>query len=323
MAFISRAAPICACDSTVRGQAFVDRRDVHKLCVITNGDDPARQTLTEELTAWLLGPGKDFNAVVHWLDAQDESIEWRDYGIPSAPPMLPVVVLIGYDRAGRRSFVIDHWEPSPAPADLEALKTSPLREAIKREIGARWAVLLHSPGASSDGRTSAVLDAVVKEWAEKHDPGVSVVRFDRHDPRERLLVSFAGIDPDGPDWVGIAFGRGKLLAPPLQGAEITEEAVDALLSQLVEICSCLRPPAMMGVDIPMTWEEELDEKVVSLVPPAADRPTSAPTRTNSVSLPSTDRRFIATAAGALAATALLIAGVTWSAASRHRTRANR
>ena len=57
------------------------------------------------------------------------------------------------------------------------------------------------------------------------------------------------------------------MAPPLEGGEITEGALDQLLSRLIEICSCLRPPSMLGVDMPMTWEPAIESTIASLVTP--------------------------------------------------------
>jgi prepilin-type N-terminal cleavage/methylation domain-containing protein len=288
---VSRGWP---CDDTVRGKAFEESRNVHRLCLIADGADSASQALFSRLETWRAQAGAATNVELVRLDTRDDKVNWEDYGIPSAPPTLPVAVLAGFDNAGRRSFVIDHWEPGPTDSDLDALIGSPVREAIRREVGKRWAVLLYAPGSGSGARSiEAVIEAVSKRWSQEHAPGIAVVRLDRSDPRERLLCSFAGLaqrDKDAPagapDWVGVVFGRGKLMAPPLEGAEITEAALDALLSQLIEICSCLRPPSMMGVDIPMSWGPEDEKSVASLLSPeaqkaleaalASDKPAAAP-----------------------------------------------
>jgi hypothetical protein len=313
----------------VRGQAFVDPRDVHLLCVIADGEDERTAALHARLEAWLAGPGAHFNAQLVSLNASDPAIEWTSYGVPSAPPTLPVVMLAGFDRANNRRFVIDHWEPAPGDEDLRLLATSVAREAIKREIVNHWAVLLYAPkacnadlrtgGESSSSHTAAIIDAVAANWAERHPPGVAVVLLDRTDPRERLLLSFIGLDPKGPDWVGIAFGRGKLMAPPLVGPQITEEALDTLLTQLTEICSCLRPPSMMGVDVPMTWEPERDKEIISLISPEAEKALAAAAAAagREVDLPGAGGGILAATLAAFALAGVVISAATLVIA-RHR-----
>ena len=299
------------CDSTVRGQAFVDPRDVHRLCVVADGNNPEGQKQAARLEKWLAGPGSEFNAAVVRLDASDENVNWPDYGIPSAPPDLPVVMLAGYDRANRRGFVIAHWEPGPTDEDLENLRSSPVREAVAHDIGDRWAVLLFSPAADgATSKTQRAIEAITGKWSAEHPPGISVVRLDRSDPRERLLASFCGLDPAGPDWLAITFGRCKLMAPPLEGDEITEAALDQLLSRLIEICSCLRPPSMMGVDIPMSWEAARDESVMSLLPPGDAGTSLTILARPPVEIPSSGRPFLAATLTALGLSAIVVAAGT-------------
>ena len=82
------------------------------------------------------------------------------------------------------------------------------------------------------------------------------------DAREKLLVSFTGAGAEGPDWLGVVFGRGKLLNPPLTGTEITAAGIRDLLDSVTAKCTCLNQASKMGVDIPMTWGKDLDEKIV-------------------------------------------------------------
>jgi len=312
---------VWACDSTVRGTAFEEPRDVHRLCVISDGWDTQSQALFSRLEKWLAESGANLNVELVRLDGRDENVQWPDYGIPSAPLDLPVVMLAGYDRANRRSFVITHWEPGPSDKDLDALTSSPAREAIKREVVKHWAVVLYATGAGGEaGGGEAVIEAVANDWVQKHAPGLSVVRLDRTDPRERLLASFIGLPRSGPDWVGIVFGRGKLMAPPLEGREITEEALEKLLSQLIEICSCLRPPTMMGVDIPMLWEPALDESVVSLLPPAGAGVAAGAIAPETPSLRPAGHAMLAATLSALGLSALVVFGATLALVRRERRR---
>ncbi|HUU27680.1 MAG TPA: hypothetical protein VM123_07700 [archaeon] len=251
-------------DLTVRDAAFEYPRSVHLLAVMARADDPAGKDVYSALEQWLSGPGKGLNLELRRVDPGSPDVIWTDYGIPSAPPLSPVVVLAGSGSLGQPNFLVDHWEPGPGAGDLEILKSSPVREEIKREVTHRLAVLIHVPGNdNSESDAGEVIESVVRTWAKREPLGVAVVRVDRSDERERLLLAFMGAKRTGPDWVGVVFGRGKLM-PPLRGEEITEERLNGLLEPLLGDCSCLQSPAALGVDLPMEWDETLDSALVKL-----------------------------------------------------------
>jgi len=259
------ASPARACDYTsVRDAAYDEPRDVHRLCVIARTDDAAARQIHDRLAAWLDSSGAGLNLELVYVAADDPQVQWKEYGIPSVPPTLPVVVLAGRRTFERQSFFIDYWEPAPSTEDLERLKTSPAREVIRGEVGRRVAVLLYMPGNDQEaGRAQQVIDSAVKSWAKKEPAGLAVVQVNRADGRERLLVSFTGVKDSGPDWLAVIFGRGKFM-PPLEGEDVTEARLNGLIELVMEECTCLRPPASLGVDIPMTWDETLDDAVVLL-----------------------------------------------------------
>jgi hypothetical protein len=261
--FFAPAASACE-DATVRDAAFTEPRDVHRLCVMAGADDPAGQELYDRLDTWFKTSGTDLNLELVRVDADDPAVRWEEYGIPSAPPSLPVTVLAGSRYTERRRFFIDYWEPGPAPETLEPMFTSPARDDIRQEVVGKLAVLLYFPGTDGDaGSAEPVLDAVVNRWSAEVPLGVSVVRVDRSDERERLLLSFTGIEKQGPDWVAVVFGRGKLM-PFIGGSEITEDRLNEQIASLIEECTCLRHPSTLGVDIPMRWNESDDSAVVRL-----------------------------------------------------------
>jgi len=256
---------VSACeDATVRDAAFAESRDVHRLCVMARPDDPPGEQLYDRLDAWFKTSGTNLNVELVRVDADDPAVRWDEYGIPSAPPSLPVTVLAGSRYTERQRFFIDYWEPGPTLENLEHMSTSPARAAIREDVVRKLAVLLYFPGTDGDaGSAEPVLDAVVKHWSREAPLSLSVVRVDRADERERLLLSFTGIEKQGPDWVAVVFGRGKLM-PFLEGPEITEAGLNELIASLAQECTCLRPPSRLGVDIPMRWDESDDCAVMQL-----------------------------------------------------------
>jgi len=270
VAFVVMCCPcVLACDSgTVRDAAYHAARDVHKLYLIANKGDMASDEAYSRIEAWKAEKAKDLNIEIGRIAADDPAVSWTDYGIPSAPPSVPVAALFGEFQSPRRSFVIDHWEPGLAEDDLAVLLDSPARQRLREALTQAWVVLLYSPapGGEGDGTIQKVFDAASKRWAVEQSPGIQVVTFDRTDPRERIPVGFAGIKRDDPAWVGVVFGKGKLLAPPLRGEDITEANVNRLVESLAAQCTCLQEAMTIALSIPMLWDEALTSKVVGLTP---------------------------------------------------------
>ncbi len=259
-------AAVWACNSgTVRDAAFQGKRDTHRLCVMGNKGDAEADAIYTRLNQWYLENKDGFNLRVERVIADDPEIRWERYGLPSAPPSFPVTVLVGISLFLQQAFLIEHWEPAPEDNALAALRSTPSLETAKQHLVDVWAVVLYARGSGEGaGQGYAVLERAVKRWETEHAPGIRLVPLERTDPREKILCSFAGIKPDGPDWAGILFGRGRLMGPPLQGADITEENADRLLKSLTVPCTCLQESIALGIDVPLVWEPRLDEKFASL-----------------------------------------------------------
>jgi len=95
------------------------------------------------------------------------------------------------------------------------------------------------------------------------------------DARERLLFAFTGALRSDSDWVAVVFGRGKFM-PPVEGQDITAEALDTQLQWLLEDCACVRSVSSLGVDIPMVWTKALDETVIPLRAQTGEAPAGLP-----------------------------------------------
>ena len=272
--------PVCmlagvanACEILVRDAAFRTPRDMHRLCVIADSNDAGADEIAARLSGWLNEDAADLNLELVRVAADDADVRWSDFGIPSAPPFLPVTVLVGTNREIGVNFVIQHWEPAPTDDELAALAGSPLRERLQQELGRQLAVVLYAPCENcEDDRVPAMLGQLDREWqnVQGSELGVSVIEVDRNDPAERLLLSFTGLAPDGQDWVGVVFGRGKLMNPPLIGDEITPAGLNGLIEQVLVDCSCSKPLPSMGVDLPMVWSAALDDQVLVLSSPDED-----------------------------------------------------
>ena len=152
LATVTAPSALPCTDDNVRGAAFNVPRDVHRLCLFARENDALAREHFARLARWLDTEGKDLNVQLEWVLADAPNTNWADYGLPSAPPTIPVTALIGCDTASGRAFIIDHWDPAPTDAELSVLTHSPAREAIHRGVLDRWAVLLHVPSAQDNAR---------------------------------------------------------------------------------------------------------------------------------------------------------------------------
>lgn len=252
------ALTLVACENAVRDAGFRGPRDMHRLCLITASDDAAARSEKQRLSDWLNGRGLGLNIELVHLPTDDPNVDWSEYGIPSAPPELPVVALIGKNYGTSESFVIEHWQPTPTDEELESMRHSPARQRMHETLGKALAVILYAPGEESDeGELTKVFESVRATWVAKDLPRIEFVKFDRTDPRERTLASFAGLHRNGPSWAGVVFGRGKLMSPPLQGDEINEKRLNELVDQIYQDCNCSKPLPAIGVDLPLIWNQTL------------------------------------------------------------------
>ena len=254
-----------ACEnSSVRDAAFLEARDVHRLCLVSKTTD-AQAAARPAIEAWLREQAPGLNVELSLATIDDPATDWSRYGIPSAPPECPVAILAGYHTAERAAFFVDHWAPGPTREELEQIARSPARDELRRRAARDLAVLLHFPATSDAAPTAATdaLAAVTRRWSGRGTGAVSILAVDRTDPRERLLTSFTGVPYQGDDWVAVVFGRCKLM-PPLTGPEITEPALDEQIRSLLEPCTCLRSPGAIGVDMPMVWREADDATIALL-----------------------------------------------------------
>lgn len=258
-----QAFDVPACErGTVRDAAFAKPRDVHRMCVFTSDADEEGAQIQESLESWLQGPGNGLNVRIERVNANSPSIDWTVYGIPSAPPRLPAVALIGESVPSGKPFVVTAWEPAPALEELDALAASVACTQICDALGKYWAVILHAPG-NTPGVHDA-LERVQERWAKEQAPGLAVVILSGDSPAERVLRAFVGVPKDGSDWVGVVFGKGKLLAPPLVGARIGNESLNGLLESLAVQCTCLHESVRLGLDLPMKWDETITQAALAL-----------------------------------------------------------
>lgn len=252
-------------ETTVRLAAFQIPRDEHVFCVVSRPGDAEAGSTVKKLQAWVEEYSGNLNIAVEHLTT-DRPVAWRDYGMPSAPPALPVTVLVGRQSIGMHAFVVDHWEPAPTATELAAIAESPVREQVRKSVVAHEALVLFSPGANGDGTGREAISAFLDGKKEDDARSFTLIEFDRSQPEERLLTRFAGLRPEDPDWAALVFGRAKLMAPPLVGAELTKENLNALADRLNAPCTCLESPASLGIDLPLVWDPELDTIAVPKAP---------------------------------------------------------
>ncbi len=312
----SYSPDVLACDDdNVRDNAFKYGRDQHVLCVMAASDDPQGQAIYQELESRLAKHKQYLNIDLALAHVDDPSVNWKArYGIPSAPPSSPVVVLAGYHKAEDRSFYIKHWEPKPEMEELDALLQSPTRKLLPFSLAKNYAALIYVPAAEPNEKIQSTLQEAVETWNTSYPMPVDLFQVDRNDASEAVLLSFLGVRPGQGDWAGIVFGRGKAMQPPLDTEELTVESVHTQLAVLETACTCLRTAADYGVDIPMLWPPEADEQLITLFSVAGDEDlldTSPASVSGEVVLQSTPFAAIFYTFGALVLLVLTAAAVVF------------
>jgi hypothetical protein len=252
-----------ACNSgSVRDAAFEDRRDMHRLVFFSQGAAPADDSLYAPVEAWFADhKDRNLNLRIERINGEAPGISWEEFGMPAAPPVLPVTVLAGTSRLISRPFVITHWDPAPESADLDLFFASPSLKKAKETIVDEWAVVLYAP---ADGSRREELETALHAWSEANPPGVSMAEIDRSDPAEKLFRAVANIQEETPDTAGVLFGKCKLMAPLLKGEEINQDNIHGLLGRLAEPCTCMEDAIGLGLDLPVFWEPELDRRFAEL-----------------------------------------------------------
>lgn len=263
IAVVAVALSAWACEIRVRDSAFRTVRDLHRLCVIADSSDKQADALQARLEQWLDAKDGTLNLEIVRIDADDPEVSWESVGIPSAPPSLPVTVLVGRNNGLGESFLIDFWETEPNAETLASIAESPVRAELARKLAANVAVLLYAPAEPTE--ESSLPDSItemVDAGIADERIGLELISVDRNDPAERLLCRFMGLGPGGPDTLCVVFGRGKLMGPPLKGDEINPANVQTLVTEIRQACSCSKPLPTMGVDVPLIWSEQVDSSVV-------------------------------------------------------------
>ncbi len=296
-----------ACDTgTVRDAGFHSARDMFRLNVIAPRGDAQGDALYAMVEDRLRGCNGTLNIAPTRIEP-GAATRWDDYGLDGPPAHFPAATLTGEVRGLRQLLFAGQWNAGLSAEDVAALLDSPLRTRLAEAVLHAWAVLLYSPGPNSPPERAAIFDRVAKRWAIEQSPGVTLVTFDRNDPRERTLRAFAGLDNDMPDWLGIVFGKGKLLLPPLLGDKLTENGINEQLKRLAVQCTCIEETTVRSVSVPMRWDAALDKQIPAFTP-RLNYAASALTEPASYGFPAAYvlAPILAFAAVALAVTGLII-----------------
>jgi hypothetical protein len=243
-----------ACDTgTVRDAAFNSVRDNYWIGMVYESSDTEAQALYDGLAGWLEKQGTALNIQVEHIQPEDAMYLRLRHGVATSPTLLPVAYFTGRHPVEQRPVVFHGWTPSPEVAMLEQMRDNKVLAAIREHSSDFWAVVLYSRGVGVDKRGE--IEKTGTKWKQNHAPGIApIIEFDRKDPSNRLLCAVAGIKENGEDWAGVVFGKGRLLLPALEGDDITSNELDKLINRITLPCTCLQQDMVLGIDLPMFWE---------------------------------------------------------------------
>ena len=245
---------IYACDTgTVRDAAFNSVRDNYWIGMVYEASDAETQALYDGLSTWLEKQGTAFNIQMEHILPEDTMYLRLRHGVATSPTVLPVAYFTGRHPGEQRPVVYSEWMPAPEVAMLEQMRDNKVFAAIREHSSNFWAVIIYSRGVGEEKRGE--IENTETKWKQNHAPGVApIIEFDRKDPSNQLLCAVAAIKEDGEDWAGVVFGRGRLLLPALEGAAITSNELDKLINRITLPCTCLQQDMVLGLDLPMFWE---------------------------------------------------------------------
>lgn len=254
-----------ACDTgTVRDAAFHARRDNYRLVVVVPPEAQNAQAEKTALETWFTEQRQALNVRLDWVES-DAPVTLAEYGIQASQEELPAAWLCGWHPVRRTPYAAYRWPGIPTRDALEALHATPALAKARDALLDHWAVVIFARGEGPD--RAAIVAQVSRDWAEQHAPGIAVVQMDRRDPREALFCAITGIASDSPDWVGVVYGKGKLLLPTLSGDDISVAHLDGLLQRLPVPCTCLQQAMAPGLDLPFHWDPALDARYAALTGP--------------------------------------------------------
>ncbi len=254
-------AQACTVD-TVREAAFFTVRDNYWMGMVFEEGDAESHIRYTALAAWIEEQGGDLNVQLEHVLPEDAMYLKMRYGVTEPLVEMPATFFSGRHPTESRAVVLTQWTPAPDVSVLEGLHANTTLAQIARDTPEFWAALVYARGTGAPRRDA--VENVVAQWRTHHGPGVALHELDRHDPDNALLCAVADIAADGEDWVGVVFGRGRLLLPALQGDAITARKLDRLLSGLQDFSTCPLHTAAMGIDLPMRWDETYTERYAHL-----------------------------------------------------------
>ncbi len=266
--FLIMSCPVvyaCVDLGTVRDSAFFGARDNYWVGMVFDADDQESRARYDTMAAWFADAGATLNIEVEHILPEDALYLRMRYDMNTAPPELPVTLFAGRHPVEARPQRFVTWSPAPEPALFERLLENETLTQIAHDTPKYWAVLLYAPGPETSQR--AEIEATVARWEQTHPPGITLHEIDLEAPENKLLHIVTGLSAAEADWAGIVYGRGRLLMPPLTGADITTENLNASLEKIILSSSSMPQPALAGFDLPMPWDDTQNNRYVALEGP--------------------------------------------------------
>lgn len=255
-----------ACDTgTVRDSAFSSARDNYWIGMAFDKSDSDSQKRYDELSTWLAEHGNALNIKIEQILPDDAMYLRLRYGVTTPPTEFPITYFAGHHPAAPRPVTFFEWTPAPEITLFENLKANSVFASIRKNTTEHWATVLYARGTGQNKQKE--VSTVVEEWKRSHAPGVALIELDHQNPEHEFLCAVTGIKEEGEDWVGVVFGKGRLLTPVLVGDAISSRELDRMLNRLTIPCTCLQAETVFGFDLPMFWDTGQEKAYAQLAAP--------------------------------------------------------
>ncbi|MFH1741994.1 MAG: hypothetical protein ABIH23_23580 [bacterium] len=278
---------VCACRYTVRDVGFVDiAPEPYQLYCYVQEDTPEDLVSTFKRISYAVLLDSNIQTEVVHIDHQKDhpAMEYREFWEIDTSPS---AILVSPEGQSRVVPISDTGEPFSEAvwSALEEVLSSPCREEILRHIVKAYCVVLLIDGKDADknnkahGEVRTAMDRITQimdQMAKPSGEPPHLIRISSESfSSEKVLLWSLGLlesDVEGPH-VAVLYGRARRLGPLLKGEEITESRVFNLLSLVGASCECgLDREWMMGMLLPLRWDEDVRSQVVDLAGFDAESP---------------------------------------------------
>lgn len=278
------------CDLTIRQAGFINKDLsaynplIYRLQYVFESETPAEKKYVKKMRDYIDEELPEVNIefdtfALDTLPARDQKAIRED---KKNPPMPFTMLFYGQEPAPWRT-----WKRKVTTDELKELSFSDTKTKLNKNLVDNYCVLLLAKGTDEKATACAraELAKFVKEGKMPVAPGGFGAEADPNGPKAKYVVMemtreaikkelpFAAVVSgrkkfeESEPWLGVIFGKGKMMDEVLVGKDIVSNNIYGSLAILEQSCSCSVDIQTFTTDLIMKWTEEQDERIIKIVSP--------------------------------------------------------